>query len=44
MIEVPIVRMCMASSPACSIQAMTWGKYSFSMQFHIEVERGTIKN
>ena len=32
----------LASSPACANQAMSWGPRAFSLQFHVEVEPGTV--
>ena len=34
----------LASSPACSIQAMSWYTRAFSVQFHVEVEPDTVDN
>ncbi len=33
----------LATSPACPVQAMKWGTRAYSMQFHIEIERDTVK-
>jgi len=33
-----------AGSPACAVQAMSWGPRAYSMQFHIEVEADTVDN
>ncbi|MEZ5931732.1 MAG: type 1 glutamine amidotransferase [Alphaproteobacteria bacterium] len=35
---------CLATSPACAVQAMSVGGRAFSMQFHTEVEEDTIAN
>ena len=35
---------CLASSPACKIQAMSWYTRAFSAQFHVEVEPDTVTN
>ena len=35
---------CLATSPACAIQAMKWGTRAYSAQFHIEVEDDTVTN
>ncbi|WP_095588938.1 type 1 glutamine amidotransferase [Actibacterium ureilyticum] len=32
----------LASSPACAVQAMSWGDKAFSTQFHLEVEPETV--
>jgi GMP synthase-like glutamine amidotransferase len=33
---------CLATAPACAVQAMSWGPRAYSMQFHLEVEPDTI--
>lgn len=33
---------CLATSPACAVQAMSWGPRAHSVQFHLEVEPDTI--
>jgi len=35
---------CLATSPACAIQAMKWGPRAYSAQFHVEVEADTVAN
>ena len=35
---------CLATSPDCAIQAMSWGPRAFSVQFHLEVEADTVTN
>lgn len=35
---------CLATSPACAVQAMKWGTRAYSMQFHVEVEPDTVGN
>jgi len=35
---------CLATSPVCGVQAMSWGPRAYSMQFHIEVEFDTVEN
>ena len=32
----------LASSPACPINAMSWGERTFSIQFHVEITSGTV--
>ena len=32
----------MASSPACAINAMSWGTRAFSIQFHVEITASTV--
>jgi len=34
----------LAASPACSVQAMSWGPHAFATQFHMEVEAQTASN
>ncbi len=34
----------LASSPACTVQAMKWGPRAYSAQFHVEVEPDTVSN
>lgn len=31
------------SSPACEVNAMSWGEHAFSIQFHIEITSTTVK-
>ncbi len=35
---------CLATSPACAVQAMKWGPRAHSLQFHVEVEKDTVGN
>jgi GMP synthase-like glutamine amidotransferase len=35
---------CLATSPDCVVQAMSWGPRAHSMQFHVEVEPDTVDN
>ncbi len=35
---------CLATSPDCTVQAMSWGPRAYSMQFHLEVEPDTVEN
>jgi len=35
---------CLATSPACAVQAMSWGNRAYSLQFHLEVESDTVNN
>lgn len=35
---------CLATSPACAVQAMRWGTRAHSAQFHLEVEPDTVDN
>ena len=34
----------LATSPACAVQAMSWGTRAFSTQFHVEIEADTVAN
>ncbi|MEM8840554.1 MAG: type 1 glutamine amidotransferase [Pseudomonadota bacterium] len=34
----------LATSPACAVQAMSWGPRALTMQFHIEIEADTVAN
>ncbi len=34
----------LASSPACTVQAMKWGPRAYSAQFHVEIEPDTVSN
>lgn len=42
--QIPAGARCLATSPACAVQAMQWGPRAFSAQFHIEVESDTVDN
>lgn len=42
--QMPAGASCLATSPACAVQAMSWGPRAFSVQFHIEVEADTVGN
>ncbi|SLN19152.1 GMP synthase [glutamine-hydrolyzing] [Roseovarius litorisediminis] len=42
--KLPAGAQVLATSPACTVQAMKWGTRAFSMQFHIEIESDTVKN
>lgn len=42
--QMPAGATCLATSPDCPVQAMKWGTRAYSAQFHIEVERDTVKN
>ena len=35
---------CLATSPDCAVQAMSWGPRAYSLQFHLEVEADTVTN
>lgn len=35
---------CLATSPACAVQAMKWETRAYSAQFHLEVEPDTVMN
>ena len=34
----------LATSPDCTVQAMTWGPRAYSVQFHVEIESDTVAN
>ncbi|MCP4936685.1 MAG: type 1 glutamine amidotransferase [bacterium] len=42
--QMPSGAQCLATSPECSVQAMSWGPRAHSMQFHVEVEPDTVEN
>ena len=42
--QMPAGAECLATSPACAVQAMSWGPRAYSLQFHIEVESDTFDN
>ncbi len=42
--QMPPGATCLATSPACAVQAMAWGPRAWSAQFHIEVEADTVGN
>jgi len=42
--QMPAGATCLATSPACPVQAMKWGTRAFSLQFHFEAEKDTVAN
>ena len=42
--RMPAGAICLATSPDCAVQAMSWGPRAYSMQFHLEVEADTVEN
>jgi len=42
--QMPANAVCLASSPLCNVQAMSWFTRAFSVQFHLEVESDTVNN
>ncbi len=42
--QMPAGAQCLATSPACPVQAMKWGTRAVSMQFHVELETDTVRN
>ena len=42
--RMPVGAVCLATSPDCLVQAMSWGPRAYSMQFHLEVEPETVTN
>lgn len=41
-IKMPENATCLATSPACAVQAMSWGPRAHSVQFHLEIEPDTV--
>lgn len=42
--QMPAGASCLATSPACAVQAMKWETRAYSAQFHLEVEADTVDN
>lgn len=42
--QMPAGAGCLATSPACAVQAMKWGPRAHSLQFHVEIEADTVEN
>jgi GMP synthase-like glutamine amidotransferase len=42
--EPPAGAIVLAGSPACRCQAMRVGRWAYSLQYHVEVEAGTVKS
>lgn len=42
--RVPESARVLASSPACKVQALSYGSHAFSMQYHVELEDDTVPN
>ena len=42
--QMPPGAQCLATSPACAVQAMKWETRAISAQFHVEVEADTVRN
>ena len=42
--QMPAGAKCLATTPECIVQAMSWGPRAYSMQFHMEVEADTFDN
>ncbi|MEF2548018.1 type 1 glutamine amidotransferase [Aurantimonas sp. E1-2-R+4] len=42
--QIPPGAKCLATSPACAVQAMQWGPRAYSLQFHAEAEPETARN
>ena len=40
--QLPPGARCLATSPACTIQAMQWETRAYSLQFHVEIEADTV--
>lgn len=41
--QMPAGAQCLATSPACAVQAMRWGPRAAAAQFHVEVEADTVE-
>ncbi|WP_371810234.1 type 1 glutamine amidotransferase [Ruegeria sp. HKCCD8929] len=42
--QMPAGAQCLATSPACAVQAVKWGTRAYSVQFHVETEPETVTN
>ena len=42
--KMPAGSVCLATSPNCSVQAMSWGPRAYSMQFHLEIDSEILAN
>ena len=42
--KLPEGALVLATSPACTVQAMSWGTRAFSVQFHVEIENDTVES
>ncbi|MBX2839237.1 MAG: type 1 glutamine amidotransferase [Gammaproteobacteria bacterium] len=42
--SVPPGGVCLATSPDCVVQALSWGPRAYSLQFHVEIEPDTVSN
>lgn len=42
--NIPEGARCLAMSPDCDIQALSWGANAYSLQFHVEIEPDTVAN
>ena len=42
--KMPAGAHCLATSPDCAVQAMSWGPRAYSLQFHVEIEPDTVAN
>jgi len=42
--QMPAGAACLATSPACAVQAMKWETRAYTAQFHLEVEADTVEN
>ncbi|MGB0410628.1 MAG: type 1 glutamine amidotransferase [Pikeienuella sp.] len=41
--QMPAGAQCLATSPDCAVQAMSWQNTAYSVQFHIEIEDDTVQ-
>ncbi len=42
--KLPEGALVLATTPECTVQAMSWGTRAFSVQFHVEIENDTVQN
>lgn len=42
--KMPAGSVCLATSPNCSVQAMSWGPRAYSLQFHLEIDSEIMAN
>ena len=42
--QMPPGAACLATSPACAVQAMKWETRAYTAQFHLEIEADTVQN
>lgn len=42
--QLPDGAVCLATSPDCVVQTMSWGPRAYSLQFHLEIESDTVQS